>query len=89
MEISAIRIWWMHYWRTLIALIIAISFGIGVGGVLGFALGRYGASANIAAFAFIPIGLALGLFLSVVPMKMAFGKVVPYQTASNLQGVRS
>ena len=50
----------------------------GIGGIFGFAIGRYGASANFAAFAFLPVGLCFGLFISLVSIKMAQGNTAAH-----------
>lgn len=70
----AIRVWWAYFWRNFIAIVAAIVLGAVVGGVLGFILGAVGVPLKTIQLITMPIGLMLGLGMSVVPVKMILGK---------------
>ncbi|MGH8507064.1 MAG: hypothetical protein ACRETM_14060 [Stenotrophobium sp.] len=70
----AIRIWWSYFWRNLIAILAAVIVGGVIGGILGAIMGTAGASMKTIQMVSMPIGLILGLGISVIPMKMILGK---------------
>jgi ABC-type uncharacterized transport system permease subunit len=70
----AVRVWWAHAWRSLVAVLVAMVIGAVVGGILGFAMGIMGAEVRTIRIVAGTIGFAIGLGVSVVPMKMILGK---------------
>ena len=70
----AVRVWWSHLWRNLIAIVVAMILGGIVGLIIGFAMGAIGVPVKTIQLVTAPIGAVSGLAISVVPMKMILGK---------------
>lgn len=70
----AVRVWWAYAWRNLIALVAAVVIGGIAGGLIGFIMGVAGADAKTIRMATLPIGVILGLVVSIVPFKLILGK---------------
>lgn len=70
----AVRVWWSYLWRNLIAVISGLIVGGGIGGVLGFVMGRMGVPRQVIMFVTALIGGVLGLLISIVPIKLILGK---------------
>lgn len=70
----AIRVWWAYVWRNVLAAIAAMFIGAIVGGLLGLILGMLGVPTETIRIITMPIGLILGLVISVFPIKMILGK---------------
>jgi hypothetical protein len=70
----AVRVWWAYVWRNLLAAIVAMFIGAIVGGLLGLILGMLGVPTETIRIITMPIGLILGLVISVFPIKMILGK---------------
>ena len=69
-----IRVWWAYVWRNILAIIAGAVIGGIVGAIMGFVLGALGASAETIQILAMPVGLVIGLALSVIPMKLILGK---------------
>ncbi len=67
-------IWWAYLWRNIIALVVSIMAGSVAGFVIGFMFGLIGVSTDTIQVLCGILGGAIGLALSVVPMKMILGK---------------
>jgi hypothetical protein len=68
------RVWWAHYWRNLlIGLAGAVVAGF-VGFVIGVAAGAMGIDSAALILVTIPIGMLIGMAVSVIPMKLILGK---------------
>lgn len=70
-----LRVWWAHFWRSMIAAIV----GMLLGGVVGFILGAILYASGVTSPETIqiivgPIGFIIGVFISIFPMKMILGK---------------
>lgn len=69
-----IRVWWAYWWRCLLVSLVAAF----ISGVLGIFVGAVaealGAQPEQAAWIGFPIGAAVGLAASVLPIKMVLGK---------------
>lgn len=70
----AAKVWWSYLWRSIIAIIVAIVLGGIVGFIVGFVLGAMGVSTQTIQFITAPIGMIIGLLISIVPIKMILGK---------------
>ncbi len=70
----ATKVWWSYLWRNLLAIIAAMIIGGLIGGILGFILGMLGASKEIVQLVVAPIGLIIGIGISIAPIKMILGK---------------
>lgn len=70
----ATRVWWSYLWRNLIAMIAAMIVGAIIGFLLGFALGAVGVPAETIQMITAPIGVVVGLLISIVPIRMILGK---------------
>jgi len=70
----ALKVWWAFFWRSLIAMVVASIVGAIVGFFIGLVMGFLGAPPRALAFVAVITGMAIGLGLSVVPMKMILGK---------------
>ena len=69
-----VRIWWSYLWRNLIAIVVGMLIGALIGGILGGILGAAGVSLQTITIVVMPIGVILGLVISIFPMKMILGK---------------
>ena len=69
-----LRVWWAYLWRNLIAIVAAMVLAVVVGAILGFILGAAGVPPKTIHFIGAPIGFAIGLAISIVPMKLILGK---------------
>ena len=70
----AARVWWSYLWRNLFAIVAAMVIGGLIGAVLGFILGIAGVAQNKIVMLTLPIGMIVGLGISIVPIKMILGK---------------
>lgn len=68
------KVWWSYFWRNLIAIIASMILGAIIGGILGFVLGMLGASINTIQIICTPIGVIIGLLISIIPMKLILNK---------------
>jgi hypothetical protein len=71
---NVIRVWWAYLWRNLVAIIVAVVIGAIGGGILGFVMGMLGVPVTTIQFVTALIGAAIGIALSIIPMKMILGK---------------
>ncbi len=69
-----VKVWWAYLWRAIIAMIAGAVAGVIVGGIIGLILGLLGAPIHIVPFITAPIGLGMGLAISIVPIKLILGK---------------
>jgi hypothetical protein len=69
-----VRVWWAYLWRKLLAMVVAMIVGGLVGGIIGFALGLAGMPTDDIKMFATPIGMIIGLAISIVPVKMILGK---------------
>ena len=69
-----VRVWWAYFWRNLIAIVAAAVLGGILGAVIGAVMGALGMSITVIQSFSGLIGAALGIALSVVPMKLILGK---------------
>ncbi len=69
----ATRVWWSYFWRNLIAIVAAMIIGGIIGGILGFVMSMAGMSVTAIQLVATPIGMVLGLGISIVPVKMILG----------------
>lgn len=70
----AIRVWWSYLWRNLLAIVAAVIVGGMFGALMGFALGFVGVSIDSIQKLAAPVGMFIGLVISIVPVKMILGK---------------
>jgi hypothetical protein len=70
----AARVWWAYFWRNLVAVAAGSLIGIALGAILGFILGAAGARAETIRIAAFPIGIVVGLLVSIVPIRLVLGK---------------
>lgn len=70
----AAKVWWSYLWRSIIAIIVAMVLGGIVGFIIGFVLGAMGVSTQTIQFITAPIGMIIGLLISIVPIRMILGK---------------
>ena len=70
----AAKVWWSYLWRSIIAIIVAMVLGGIVGFIIGFVLGAMGVSTQTIQFITTPIGMVIGLLISIVPIRMILGK---------------
>lgn len=68
------RVWWAYLWRNLLAIVAAMLVGGVVGAILGFVLGYAGVPADDIKVFVTPIGMVIGLAISIIPVKMILGK---------------
>lgn len=69
----AVKVWWSYLWRNIIAMIGAMVAGGIVGFIVGFVLGALGAPTETIQIITAPIGVVIGLLISIVPIKMILG----------------
>ncbi|PWW83169.1 MULTISPECIES: hypothetical protein [Prosthecochloris] len=70
-----IRVWWAYLWRNLVAILVATILGAIVGGVMGAILYMSGVtSVETLQLVITPISIAIGLVISLFPIKMILGK---------------
>ena len=69
-----LHVWWAHLWRNLIAMVVGALLGAAAGAGLGFVLGVAGVAPDVIRRLSFVIGLALGLVVSIVPIRMVLGK---------------
>jgi len=69
-----LKIWWSYVWRNLLAIIGAMVVGGLVGGIIGFVMGALGMSAEAIRMVVAPVSGAMGVAISIVPMKLILGK---------------
>lgn len=69
-----IRVWWAYLWRSILVAIGATVIGMVVGGVIGMGLGIVGISPEMIAMITTPIGLIIGIIVSIFPIKMILNK---------------
>lgn len=69
-----IRVWWAYLWRNLVALVVAAIAGGIVGFILGFIMGAMGVAPKTIQYVTAPLGVIIGLAISIIPMKMILGK---------------
>jgi len=71
---QAVFVWWAYLWRSVAALVAGMLVVVIVGAVDGVVLGILGVSARTIQQIMLPIGIAIGLLASIVPIKMILGK---------------
>jgi hypothetical protein len=69
-----LRIWWSYLWRNLIAILVTVLIAGVLGFIIGFIMGAMGITVSVIKLVTAPIGFAIGLVISVVPMKLILGK---------------
>ena len=70
----ATKVWWSYVWRNLIAVVAAFLISGLIGAVLGFVLSLTGMPLQTIQMICAPIGLILGILVSIIPMKMILNK---------------
>lgn len=70
----AAMVWWAYIWRLVLCGIASAIVGGIVGAVIGLVMGMLQAPKEAILFVSLPIGVAIGLASSIVPMKMILGK---------------
>jgi len=70
----AAKVWWSYLWRNIVAIIVAMVLGGIAGFIIGFVLVAMGVSTQTIQFITAPIGMIIGLLISIVPIKMILGK---------------
>ena len=68
------KVWWSYLWRNIIACIVAFIIAFIVAFIIGFVLRALGASTQTIQVITAPIGIIIGLLISIVPIKMILGK---------------
>jgi len=70
----AVFVWWAYLWRSVVAVVAGmVAAGI-VGAVGGVVLGILGVSVRTIQEIMLPVGIAIGLIFSIIPIKMILGK---------------
>lgn len=69
-----LRIWWALVWREFVAALVAVIGGAVLGFIVGFILGILGIPVSLIKVVTGSIGGALGLAISVVPVKLIIGR---------------
>ena len=69
-----LRVWWALAWRNLIAIGVAMLIGALVGAVLGFIMGMLGVAPETIKASLMPVGLLIGLAISVIPVRMVLNR---------------
>jgi len=70
----AIRVWWAYLWRSLIVVIVGSVLAGIVGGIIGFIMSMMGADGDSISMLVMPIGMLIGILISIVPIKLILGK---------------
>jgi hypothetical protein len=70
----AVFVWWAYLWRNMVALVGAMLVAVIVGAAGGAVLGILGVPPRTIQEIMLPIGIAIGLLASIVPVKMVLGK---------------
>ncbi len=70
----ATRIWWAVLWRNLVGAIVMALIGGLIGGLLGYIMGSFGAKTATIQMVAIPIGVILGIGISILAVKLVIGK---------------
>jgi hypothetical protein len=70
----AVLVWWAYLWRSVVAIVVGMLVAVIVGAVGGAVLGILGVSARTIQQIMLPVGIAIGLLASIVPIKMILGK---------------
>ena len=70
----ALRVWWSFLWRNLLCILAALVGGAVVGGALGLVMGFFGASESTIRLTAFPVGMVLGIGMSLLPIKLILGK---------------
>jgi xanthine/uracil permease len=70
----AVRVWWSYLWRNLLAILAAMILGGIFGFIVGFIFSLLGFSREVTNLIVMPVGLVLGLAISIIPIKMILGK---------------
>lgn len=70
----AIKVWWSYLWRSLIAVVVAMIMGGVLGFIIGFVMGTSGAEETTVQIITAPLGMVIGLAVSIVPMKLILNK---------------
>jgi len=69
-----VKVWWSYLWRSLIAMVVAMIIGGVFGFIIGFVMGTLGAEKSTIQLTTAPLGMLIGLAISIVPMKMILNK---------------
>jgi len=70
-----IRVWWSYLWRKFIVALAAMIASAMIGLFFGVIIHRLGVSNHATArWVILPIGFAIGLGFSVIPIKLILGK---------------
>jgi len=72
--IRATRIWWAYLWRGLVGAVVMSLVGGLVGGLLGYIMTSLGAKASTIQLVALPIGVILGIGVSILAVKQVLGK---------------
>lgn len=70
----AVKVWWAYLWRSVLAALCAMLIGGLIGGIAGFIMGLMGASGESIQLLIAPIGIVIGIGISIVPIKLILGK---------------
>ena len=70
----AVRVWWAYLWRAILSTVVAMIIGAIAGAILGVVIAVLGAPARLIQIIGYPLGLVIGLPISLVPIKLILGK---------------
>ena len=62
----AVKVWWSYLWRNILAIVASIVIGGIVGGILGLIMGSLGASEEMVQVISAPVGLVIGIGISII-----------------------
>jgi hypothetical protein len=68
------KVWWAFFWRNIVAIIAATVAGVILISIVGFILGALGVSLQTLQLVAAPIGIVIGLAITIVPLKLILGK---------------
>ena len=70
----ATRIWWAYLWRSIVGAVVMSLIGGLVGGLLGYMMSSFGAKTSTVQWVALPIGVILGVGMSILVVKRVLGK---------------
>lgn len=70
----AALVWWAYMWRLALCGLASSLAGAVVGGLIGLVMGLLQAPKEMIAIVSLPLGVAIGLASSIIPMKLILGK---------------
>ena len=70
----ATRIWWAYLSRSIVGAVVMSLTGGLVGGLLGYLMSSFGAKTSTVQLVALPIGVILGVGMSILVVKLVLGK---------------